>query len=203
MKIWCLFLVISILPVRILAQKKFTVKTVLANNHYEYYFVDEKGKTIRKLDSTKYYMYLSNKHSGYFAIFHVKGEKEWCAIDINLKILFKVYNTSFGEPSPDELIENKIRIVDENQKIGFANYLGKIIIKPQFEAVSAYQNNKAIIGASCKKIPWNSHIEDSDPHYFLKCDKNGYIDANGKIILYNNFTVEQVMKKIKWKGPLY
>ena len=79
----------------------------------------------------------------------------------SIKILFEVYNQG-NEINPDYLVENKIRIVDENQKIGFANEKGQIIIKPQFEMVTSFHNGKAIIAESCEKIPWKKHTEESD-----------------------------------------
>ncbi|MBP6386568.1 MAG: WG repeat-containing protein [Pseudarcicella sp.] len=103
----------------------------------------------------------------------MKGESGWCAIDINEQILFEVYNSSFGEFSPDELIENKIRIVDENNKIGFADSNGKIIIKPQFEIVTSFHKGKAIIGVSCDTIPWDEHAKEEDcEHYSIVCKKH-------------------------------
>ncbi|MEO8254351.1 MAG: WG repeat-containing protein, partial [Flavobacterium sp.] len=139
-----------------------------------------------------------------FAVFGIKGENDWFAIDSNEKKLFKVYNTSFGEPSPDKLIENKIRIVDDNGKIGFADSNGKIIIKPQFEIVTSFHKGKAIIGETCTKIPWNQHATEVDcHHYTIECKKQGYIDQNGTILEIGNFTFEEIQKKIKWKSELY
>lgn len=186
-----------------IGQKKFKIKAEdTANWKSIYYIIDEKGETIKKLDSAKYSISFNGDKYQYFAIFSVKGENGWSAIDINQKILFEVYNTSFGEPSPDELIENKIRIVDENNKIGFADRTGKIIIKPQFEIATTFHRGKAIFGESCDEIPWDEHAKEEDcHHYSIVCKKHGYINQNGEIVKIGNFSFEEIKKKIKWKAP--
>jgi len=166
--------------------------------------VDEEGKTIKVLDTAKYSISFNDESYRYFAVFGIKGEKEWCAIDSNEKILFKVYNTSFGEPSPDEIIDNKIRIVDKNNKIGFADYKGTIIIKPQFEIATSFYEGKAIIGEICDKVPWELPEEQSHSdchHYSIVCKKHGFINNKGKIIELGNYTFEEIQKKINWKQP--
>lgn len=167
-----------------------------------YSLVDENNKTIKVLDSASYLMAWSGFEYGYFAVVAKKGSKGhgWPAIDANEKVLFHVYNTSFGEPSPDYLIENKIRIIDKNEKIGFANQLGEIIIKPQFEMVTSFHNGYAIIGEKCKKIPWGNHEHgDGCNHYSIECERHGYIDEKGKIIKLGDFTFEQIREEINWK----
>jgi hypothetical protein len=202
MKYFFLLILLSFFSTAI-GQKKFKIKVEETPNWRSiYYIVDEKGEIIKKLDSAKYSFSTNGDKYQSFAVFHKKGESGWCAIDINEKILFKVYNTSFGEPSPDELIENKIRIVDENNKIGFADSNGKIIIKPQFEIVTAFHKGKAIIGESCDKIPWDEHAKEEDcHHYSIVCKKHGYINQNGEILQIGNFSFEEIQKKIKWKAP--
>ncbi|MCA4810308.1 WG repeat-containing protein [Empedobacter stercoris] len=167
-----------------------------------YSLVDKNNKTIKVLDSVSYFMVWSGFDYSYFSVVAKKGSKGhgWPAIDANENILFHVYNTSYGEPSPDYLIENKIRIIDENEKIGFANEMGKIIIKPQFEIVTSFHNGYAIIAEKCKKVPWGNHEHDDGcNHYSIECERHGYIDEKGKIIKLGNFTFEQIMEEIKWK----
>lgn len=167
-----------------------------------YSIVDENNKTIKVLDSAKYYMPFSGFEYGYFAVIAKKGSKNhgWPAIDADENLLFYVYNTSFGEPSPDYLIENKIRIIDENEKIGFANEKGEIIIKPKFEIATSFHNGYAIIAEKCKKVPWGDHQhEDGCHHYSIECEKHGYIDEKGNVIKLGDFTFEQIMEEIKWK----
>jgi len=184
-------------------QKKFKVKVKETGTWRDIYcLVDEKGKVIRQLDTSKYYISLNNGKFGYFAIFSKKGNSGWTAIDANENELFKVYNTSFGEPSPDYLIENKIRIVDKNDRIGFANNKGEIVIRPQFEIVTSFHNGKAIIGQTCKKIPWDEHAKEADcHHYSIVCMKHGYINEKGVVLKIGDFSFNQIAKEIDWKMP--
>ena len=198
-----LFFILTILiSLNGLGQIKFKIKEVETKDYKSIYFiVNEKGQTIKKLDSTKYLKCFNTDEFVYFAIFALRKGLGWSAIDANEKELFNVYNTSFGEPSPDELVENKIRIVDENNKIGFADYKGRIIIRPQFEIATVFCKGKAIIGESCDKIPWDNHAGEGDcHHYSIVCKKHGYINTNGKILEIGNYEFEDIQKKIKWKA---
>jgi hypothetical protein len=184
-----------------IAQQKFKVVVKETGTWKDIYcLIDEKGKLIKQLDTSLYYVSFNN--DVYFAIFGRIDYKGWVAIDANEKILFNVLNTSFGEPNPDYLVENKIRIVDSSNKIGFANHKGKIIIKPQFELASTFHNNKAIVGQNCKKIPWSNHVEKGGcEHFSFICTKHGYINSDGKIKEMGKYSFEQLAKKIKWEAP--
>ncbi|MES2874577.1 MAG: WG repeat-containing protein [Bacteroidota bacterium] len=186
-------------------QKKFKVEANDTGTWKQIYsLVDEQGKLIQQLDTAKYYVTFRFGQYGHFAIFGKKDSPGWTAIDANEKELFKVYNTSFGEPTPDELIENKIRIVDGKNKIGFANNKGEVIIKPQFEIVSSFHNGKAIIGTSCKTEPWSKHANESGcNHYSIICRNHGYINEKGVVMKLGNYSYDQIAKEIGWKEPDY
>ncbi len=184
------------------AQKKFKIDSKETNTWKSIYLInDEKGNLIKQLDSSKYSVSFNDDNLRYFAVFLIKNRRGWSAIDSNEKFLFEVYNQG-DEVNPDNLIENKIRIIDENKKIGFANEKGQIIIKPQFEIVTSFYNGKAIIAESCKKIQWNAHAEENDcHHYSIECKRHGYINEKGEIIESGNYTFEEIQKKINWKQP--
>lgn len=168
---------------------------------FKYVFVNQKGDTITRLDSSKYFICFTDT-AKYFAIVGIKHKHGWWAIDTNKNILFRVYNTSYGEPSPDEVKDGMIRIVDDSGKIGFADYKGKIVIQPQFEEASSFYNGKAIIGKQCEQILWKplQGENDGDKHYSIECKQSGYIDKNGQIKKIGNFTFEQIAKEIGWKS---
>ncbi|WP_288763605.1 WG repeat-containing protein [uncultured Weeksella sp.] len=150
-----------------------------------YMLIAENGIT-KKLNPNKYIVSLTFHENAYFAIFSIKGKKGWSAIDFNENILFEVYNTIPNEPWPDYLIEDRIRIVGKNNKIGFANECGKIIIKPKYDFATSFNNGYAIVGKKCSESS-------------IKCNQYGYIDKNGKIIKISNYTFDQIQKEINWK----
>ena len=166
---------------------------------FGYVFLNQKGDTVIRLDTAKYYVCFSDTIQ-YFAIVGIKNKNGWWAIDKNEQLLFQVFNTSSGEPSPDELRYGMIRIVDDAGKIGFANYKGEVVIKPQFEAASSFYKNMAIIGRQCKQVLWCCKGKNEDKHYVTECNQTGYIDKDGQIQKIGNFTFEQIQKEIDWQS---
>ena len=201
MKLKLFFLTFLALSQTIFAQKKFQI-IYLNEDYYTSIIADKNRKIIKKLDSSVYGLNFRPETLGYFSIFSLKdGNSEWTAIDINENRLFNVLNTEYGTPSPDYLIENKIRIIDENGKIWFTNKYGKIIIPRKLEQISSFHNGKAIIGENCKMIPWLEHPKENDcNHYSIKCEKHGFINKKGEIIEIGKYTFEQIADKIKWKS---
>ncbi len=202
LKTTILLFIISFFSINSFGQEKFRVKI---KERYkavnQYYLINEKGNVFRELDTSKYSIFLAENSLKHFAVFGIKGEPGWSAIDSNEKILFKVYNSVNGEPSPDNLIENKIRIIDKNNKIGFANEKGEIIIKPQFEIITSFQNNRAIFGKKCKKEYWDKEKhENGCNHYSIKCSEHGLINDKGEILKLGNYTFEEISKEINWKN---
>lgn len=181
------------------SQKKF--KIIYQNNdYYTSIIADKNGNVIKKLDSAVYGLNYQPDTIGYFSIFSIKGEQGWTAIDIDENRLFEVLNTEIGTLSPDDLIENKIRIVDQEGKIGFANNRGKIIIKPQFEQATSFHNGKAIIAEQCQNIPWTENPDEGDCHHHsTECKRHGYINRKGEILQFGEYTFEEIASKIKWK----
>ncbi|GHA53775.1 hypothetical protein GCM10007389_01260 [Pontibacter akesuensis] len=168
--------------------------------------VDENGKLIRKLDPKKYFVCFNPDEYVYFAIFGLRAGLDdgpgWTAINAEEKVLFNVYNASSGEPSPDYLVDNKIRIVDNDNLIGYADLKGEIIIEPQFEVATSFHKGKAIVGKNCKKVPSDKHANESDcNHSSIICDKYGYINDKGTLIKIGAYTFEQIMHEIGWKMP--
>jgi len=164
---------------------------------FGYVIINQSGDTVMRLDTAKYYTCFGDTIQ-YFAIVGLKNKKGWWAIDRNENLLFEVYNTSYGEPSPDELTNGMIRIVDKKGKIGFANFKGKIVIKPQFEAATTFYKGKAIVGRQCKQVLWCCKGDNADKHYLTKCTQTGYIDKKGQVKEMGDYTLEQMQKKLNW-----
>lgn len=188
------------------AQPKADLLTVREDttlkNKYSYAFVNRKGDTVTRLDKNKYTVCFAIDTLRHFAVVGFKNKQGWYAIDRNEKVLFEVYNTSKGEPSPDELREGLIRTVDSKGKIGFANARGQVVISPQYEAVTSFYKGKAIVGQTCKEVLWggDNHAHDGDKHYSIDCKQAGYINKKGQVLKMGNFTFEQIQKQIGWKS---
>lgn len=200
-----ILIIFTLLSFTIFSQESnslFKIGRTSKNGFEEYSIINQKGDTLRKLNKDKYYVTLDTGFKN-FAIFGIKNKKGWSAIDINEKYLFQVYKKYIDEPYPDFLIENRIRIVDENGKIGFADENGKIVIIPQFEYVSHFHNGFAIIGSKCNKIPYPHNNESGCQHYSIKCKQYGYINKNGDIIKLGNQTFLEVVNEINWKDIEY
>lgn len=197
-----LLFILSFFSIKSFCQKKFKVKI---EEKYEtvnqYYLVDENEHVLRELDTSRYFVFLAENSLKHFAVFGIKGEKGWSAIDLNENILFKVYNSVNGEPSPDGLSENKIRIIDENNKIGFANDKGEIIIKPQFDIVTSFKNNKAIFGKKCRKEYWEKEPHEGGcNHFSITCSQHGVINEKGEILKFGDYTFEDIAKEFNWQN---
>jgi len=176
---------------------KLFVQTRNTKDTTYYFLLDKKGDTVLKLDPKKYFVCFSDTVEN-FLVVAPRDRQGWWAIDLKENFLFQVYNTSPSEPSPDELIDGKIRIIDKEKRIGYANEKGEIIIKPQFEFATEFSNGKAIIGQGCKKAPWGKHQDGVDEHFSIVCDKYGYINEQGQIMELGNFSYEEIAKKINF-----
>lgn len=179
---------------------KLIVHDGSTGSEFHYFVLNQRGDTVLNLSPKKYFVCFSDTIEK-FLVVAPRNRKGWWAIDLKENYLFEVYNTNIGEPSPDKLIEGKIRIVDSTGRIGFANNKGQIIIKPQFEFITAFSKGKAIIGENCKKIPWDKNQDTVDAHYSLLCNKYGYINEQGEIMELNDSSYEEVVKKINWIEP--
>jgi hypothetical protein len=188
-------------------QKKFKVVVKETGGWQELFsLVDEKGKLIRKLDPDKYFMCFNPDEYVYFAIFGLRAGFDdgpgWTAINADEKVLFNVFNASFGEPSPDYLVENKIRIVDNRNLIGYADLKGQVIINPQFEFATTFHKGKAIVGENCKRESLNEHANETDcNHSPIICERYGYINEKGSMIKIGASSFDQIMNEIGWKMP--
>ena len=89
-------------------------------------------------------------------------------IDRNGNILFKVFKFDNG---PDYINEGLFRVI-RNNKIGYANKYGEIVIPCQFECAYYFENGKAKVSNNCKEIKDYEHSRwESDSWYFI--DKTG------------------------------
>lgn len=164
--------------------------------------VDTNGEVIKTLDTSRYAsIQLNYQDYGYFAVFIMADTQGMFAIDVDENILFEVFNQEVGVPYPDELMEGKIRIVDNDDRVGFANEFGQVVIEPQFEVATSFNKGKAIIGRECRKIPWHNDDDEKGDctHYSIECKEYGYIDSKGDIKKIGQYTFDQIQEEIEWE----
>ena len=106
-----------------------------------------------------------------FAIVFDKNNTNNKAVGINQKeeILFDIH---FYDNYPDEMSEGLFR-VKKNNKIGFANKYGQIVIPCIYECAFSFQNGKAQVTKKCtiETDEFEHQIPKSDNWFFI--DKKG------------------------------
>ncbi len=153
------------------------------------------GDTVLRLDSSKYYHCFTDTFSN-FAVVGITHKHGWWAIDIHEHLLFEVFNAGYTELDPDRVKDGMIRILDKNGKVGFANNIGHVVIKPQFDDASVFYKGRALVYIRCEKISID------DEHYHEGCTENGYIDKLGVVKWLPNYSNAQMRKKLKWPDGL-
>jgi hypothetical protein len=130
-------------------------------------YVNQKGDTMIPLDK---YMCLSDTFEYYGIVFDYKKQK-LVGIDKNEKVLFEaVWNL---EGSFIQEFEGRIMVV-RNEKYGFANHKGEIIIEPKYNCAEPFFNGKAKVSNECQK--------SKDEHYRWKSNTWQYIDKCGNTL---------------------
>jgi hypothetical protein len=93
------------------------------------------------------------------------------AIDRNENILFDLY---LFDNWPDEVSEGLFR-VKRNEKIGYANEHGQIVIPCQFDCAFPFENGRA-------KVTYHCEFKEHDEHATAESQEWFYIDMNGEKI---------------------
>lgn len=138
-----------------------------------YAYVNAKGDTV--IPPGKYLMAFTDTFHTFAIVSHPK--KGLIGINRKEEELFKIFVFDNG---PDDVKEGLFRIL-KNNKIGYADTTGKIIIKPQFNCAWPFENGKAKVSLDCKTISEGEHqLWESDHWFFI--DKKGRVvqEGNGK-----------------------
>lgn len=106
-------------------------------------------------------------------------DKEIVCIDNKGNKLFDVFCFDNGV---DPVREGLFRIKDKTGKIGFADTLGNVIIKPQFAFAYPFEDGKAKVTYSGKKL----FIDERKEHWEWKSDYWFYINVIGEYIMDNS-----------------
>jgi hypothetical protein len=86
------------------------------------------------------------------------------------KILYKVFVFDNG---PDEISDGHFRII-KNNKIGYADSLGNIVIQPTYDCAQPYEKGVALVSNNCRVV-----LSDEE-HWHWESDNWFYIDKTGK-----------------------
>jgi hypothetical protein len=113
-----------------------------------------------------------------FAVVYADG-KGFIGIDRHEKVLFKVYEFDNG---PDYPSEGTFRI-KENEKVGFADESGKILIEPSYDDALPYSDGLAAVCSGCT-------FKSEGEHKIRVGGKWGFIDKK------NRMTINQKYDKI-------
>lgn len=131
-------------------------------------YVDHKGRVV--IPFGKYQQCFTETWNRFAVVYD--DEKGLIAIDRKEKVLFKVMNVDNG---PDYPSEGLFRII-EDDKIGFANLNGEIVIKPVFTAALPFHEGLAAFCENCILVKQGDHQS-------WQKGKWGFIDTAGNIII--------------------
>lgn len=117
-------------------------------------------------DTLRYFAFVNDRKEGLIAI-DKKGNK-----------LFNVFNFDNG---PDYIQDGLFRIVKDD-KIGFANTKGEVVIEPQFECVFPFSEGLAAFCEGC-------HREMDGEYSYWTGGKWGFIDKKGEVAIKPEYDV--------------
>ncbi|MBK7871524.1 MAG: WG repeat-containing protein [Saprospiraceae bacterium] len=122
-------------------------------------YINLRGDTVIALGKY-YYCYTDTLKN--FAV--VKKHDGTCiGIDKNDNELYEVY---WYDNGPDYIVDGLFRII-KNNKIGYANEDGAIIIPPQFECATPFENGKAQVTYNCELVKDGEHTKMESDSWFL------------------------------------
>ncbi|MBD1387490.1 WG repeat-containing protein [Mucilaginibacter rigui] len=104
--------------------------------------------------------------------FVVNRQNRLIAIDKHQNVLFEPYLFDNG---PDYEVEGYYRII-KNNKLGYADTNGRVVIKPQFGCAYPFKKGRAKVSFNCKTVP------AGDEHFAWESSDWFYIDKTGKRI---------------------
>ena len=137
-------------------------------------FLNERGDTI--VPYGKYKFCQINLVKNLVFAYENKQDAQIVCLNSQGEKLFYVFQYDNG---PDKLREGLFRIMEKNGLIGFADYLGNVVIKPQFKFAFPFENGKAKVTFSGerKAVP-----DSKDERHYWNSPDWYYIDTTGKIL---------------------
>lgn len=135
-------------------------------------YTDKKGAVKIKLG--KYPMCFSDTFFNYAIVAY--PDSGFCAIDRKEEILYRVYAFDNG---PDEL-QNGLRRIIINKKIGFANKKGNVVIQPVYDFCLPFNNGLAEFCVGCKSVKDKEHTVTEGGNW-------GFLDTSGQVVIKPEF----------------
>lgn len=126
-------------------------------------YVNSWGDTIVPIG--KYPICWSDSSSCFVVVSNSRGH---LALDLKGNEMYEVFNYDNG---PDEISDGLFRIVIDG-KIGYADERGKIVIPPQFECTTPFEDGKARVAYECTLEADGEHQVMNSNHWF-EIDKTG------------------------------
>lgn len=177
--------------VSLVAQKDYWLRATDSDGNQA--FFDQRGNV--KIPFGKYEMILSDTLIHFAFVY--SPEMGIVAIDQNEQILFKPLIVDNFQPDMPHY--GLFRIV-ENEKIGFANMNGEIILPAHFEAVKSFQDSIAAFCVGCK-------MEYDELEYgYWSGGKWGFINLKGDTLVkpqYDDLGLWNKHLVVKMKGVVY
>ena len=156
-------------------------------------FVDQNGEIMIPYGK---YKFILTDTMWYFA-FVYKEKNGIVAINRNNQIIFRPLADNL-EPDPPS--DGLFRII-ENNKIGFANMKGEIVIPPRFEAVMRFHHNVAAFCIGCR-MEYDTITE----YGYWTGGKWGFINKRGEVVVepqYDDLGIWNNQTVAKKKGVIY
>jgi len=130
-------------------------------------YINQNGDTVIQLG--KYYYCYSDTIRDFGIV--MTNNRRLIGIDRNERELYEIF---WFDNGPDYISEGLFRIII-NQKIGYANNKGEIIIKPKYICAFPFQNGWAKVSLHCKFVVEGDYTKWESNNWF-------YIDKHGKCI---------------------
>jgi hypothetical protein len=136
----------------------------------KYGYINSQGDTIIPLG--KYPVCYTDTFINYAVV--LQPGRGWIGINKAQKILFDIFPFDNG---PDYPSDGLFRII-KNNRIGFANLNGDIVIKPQFGCAFPFNKGIAKVSVNCKTVAHDKYNE----HHRWTSNTWFYINKLGKVV---------------------
>jgi hypothetical protein len=130
-----------------------------------------------KADGSHYIaaFYLKQLSYGVNGLAGVRGNDGWMYVNRRGKVVISVVPTF--DNGPDEFHEGLVRFI-ENQKYGFADPKGKIVVPPQYDGAMPFEGGRAKVCVGCAEKCVDRECE----YHVFSGGKWFSVDKNGKTL---------------------